>query len=173
MGTKTYPSNDCFVVDAGVIVFIESEFDCLDIEQVARAELKTAMDTDDAFDRLDEVIVNVKYVEKSDLELTEVKDVAKGNGAVNDDGVDSVPIYAWVLVGFGSILFVMTLGLIYKTVHHFRSKQVDFQSSDPSSWSTSCIERESSDQHEEEDRNSRCHCEDRRNSHVSFVAVDE
>ncbi len=160
-------------MDAGVIVFIKSEFDCLDIEQVTRAELKTAMDTDDAFGRLDEAIVNVKYVEKSELELSEVKDVANGNdGADKDDGVDSIPIYAWVLVGLGSILFVMTLGLIYKNVHHFRSKKADSQSSDHSSWS-SCIERESSDKHEEEESNSRCHCDDWRNSHVSFCGVDE
>lgn len=118
MGTKTDPSNDCFVVDAGVSIFIESEFDCLDIAQVARAELKTAMDAG-AFDRLDEAIVNIKYVEKSDLELSEVKDVAKGNdGADKDDGPDSTPSYGWVLVGLGSILFVLTVCLIHKNVRH-------------------------------------------------------
>lgn len=138
-------------MDAGISVFIVSEFDCLDIEQVARAELKTAMDTD-AFGRLDEAIVNVKYVEESDLEFSEVKDVAKGSdGADKDNGADSIPIYAWVLVGLGIILFVLTVGLAYKNVHHFRSKQVGLQTSDNSSWS-SCIDRESSDQERKKER---------------------
>lgn len=140
------------MADAGARIFFESEFDCLDIEQVTRANVKNAMDRG-AFNQLDDRIVNVTYVEKSDLGLSEIEDVVAGSDTSSSADESSFPLYAWVLIALGAILFVLSLGLVYKNFRQYkhRSRRVDLLVVDPTSW-TSCVDIESPPRQYEEER---------------------
>jgi hypothetical protein len=72
---------------------------------LAKSEIKEAMDSG-AFDRLERRIVDVKYLEASDLDLNDPSHNIDG-GTSGDESL--VPVYAWVLIALGSLLSSLVL----------------------------------------------------------------
>jgi len=106
VGSRADTSNNCFVVDAGASLYFDSESTCSDIIEESKADIKSAMNSG-SFNELESRIINVTYLEESDL------GISPASSSTSDDG-PLFPLYAWALIGLGGVLLLMIAVLVLK-----------------------------------------------------------
>ena len=121
IGTRDDPSNNCYVVDAGAGLFLESETACPDAVERTKAEIKKALDSG-SIDKLEDRIVSVQYVEESDLNFSSTN-AAQGNSDSSNESGPLFPVYAWVLIGVGGVLSILAVGMALKHRRRFAADE--------------------------------------------------
>ena len=101
------------MVDAGASLYFDLQDDCLDAINATKAEIKNAIDSG-SFNELDDRIVNVKYVDESDLDFSSVDTVQSGDTST-DSGGQALPVYAWALIALAGVLSVLAVGVCCET----------------------------------------------------------
>jgi len=96
------------VVDAGASLYFYSKDDCLSAINETKAEIKNAFDSG-SFNDVDDRIVNVKYVDASDLNSTSVNPV---KGASNDSVGRALPVYAWAIIALAGVASLLAIGVV-------------------------------------------------------------
>lgn len=103
VGVAEDESKNCFVMDGGARLYFDAAA-CSDAIDRAKVEIKKAMDSG-AFNSLDRRILNLAYVEESDLQLTST-DKTVQSGEDSGGNSTSLPGWAWGIIGAGSFVFL-------------------------------------------------------------------
>lgn len=104
VGQDDDSSNNCFVIDAGARIYLDSGTSCPDAANRSKAELKKAMDSG-AFNSLERRILNVTYVEESDLELTSNDKTVQSSEGSDDSEI--LPAWSWALIAVGGFFVIL------------------------------------------------------------------
>lgn len=109
-------------MDAGARLYFDLQDDCLDAINATKAEIKNAIDSG-SFNELDDRIVDIKYVDESDLDFSSA-DTVQSDDTSSDSG-QVLPVYAWALIALAGVFSVLALGMFVK---RRRSSQDDSES---------------------------------------------
>lgn len=103
------------MVDAGVSLHFQTESDCPDATNLTKAEIKDAIDSG-SFNELEDRIVNIRYVEESDLDFSSsANSIDTGYTTSGNDQV--LPGYAWALIALAGVFSILSVGLMVKRQH--------------------------------------------------------
>lgn len=96
---------------AGASLHFDADSTCLDAANQTKAEIKTAMENG-SFNDLESRIVNVAYVEESDLDFSSIDPIG-GNTSTNRSE-SRLPGYAWALIGLAATAVLLTVVVVWK-----------------------------------------------------------
>lgn len=94
------PTNSCFVVDSEATLYFESDTDCPGAISKSRAEIKSEMESGE-FNNLDARIVNITYLDVSDLDFS----------SLSTTGNIVLPVYAWALIGLAGVGLIASVAV--------------------------------------------------------------
>ncbi len=105
-------------MNAGASLYFDSQDDCLDAVDFTKMEIKNAIDSG-SFNKLDDRIINVKYVDEPDLDFSSVDTVQSGDSST-ESVREGLPVYAWALIALAGVASVLAVGVIVKRRRHSR-----------------------------------------------------